>query len=199
MKFFKKKPNINTQFPYILLTTSLVGLVASFWQSVERVGMLKNPEAPLGCNLNPIMDCSGVLDDGLSALFGFPNSFMGIVLFSVLFTASILLIFGGVFTKKFGTFVLAIGTIMTLFPLWFFLASLYSIGKICLFCIFIWLAVVPMGWYGVLYWLESQKKLKSWQKKLQKFGANNYYIVPFVLYVMMFALFLIRFRDYYFG
>ncbi len=154
------------KYPKILLGGSLVGLVASFWQAAERVHMLKNPDISLSCNLNPVVDCSGVLEHKLAALFGFPNAFLGVVMFSILFTAGLQLASGGSFSKIFQKIVMAVNTILILFSVWFFGVSLYVIGKICLFCIFIWAASVPLFWYGLLNYANqtsSSKKIMASQ------------------------------------
>jgi len=186
-------------YPKILSLGALVGLVASFWQAAERVHMLKNPAAILNCNLSPVVDCSGVLGNKLSALFGFPNAFLGIVMFTVLLTSGLLLWSGGSFTKRFGQLVMAVSTILILFSFWFFGASVYSIGKICLFCIFIWASSVPIFWYGLLYYISHLPKPEQWQKKLLTFAAKNHLLVVFAAYVIMLSLFFIQFSSYYFG
>jgi len=186
-------------YPRILTGASLVGLVASFWQVAERVHMLKNPEVALSCTINPVVDCSGVLGNKLSALFGFPNALLGIVMFSILLTAGLLLLSGGKFSKNFHLFVLGVSKILFLFSVWFFAASLYSIGKVCIFCVFIWAAAMPIFWLGTLYWLESQKKRSSVQKKIYTFGKRFRVEPIFAAYLIMIALFLYRFRDFYFN
>lgn len=198
MKTKQRQTYIN-KYPLMLTLASFVGLVASFWQAAERVHMLKYPSAVLNCNISPVVDCSGVLDNKLAALFGFPNAFLGIVMFSVLFTAGLLLLTGGSFSKIFHKIVMAVSTVLILFSAWFFSVSLYSIGKICLFCIFIWAVSVPIFWYGLLYYYSSAYKLKSWQTKVLAFAKGNHLFVVFVTYVVMITLFLLKFSDYYFG
>lgn len=186
-------------YPKILTYASLVGLIASFWQAAERVHMLKNPTVALRCNLSPVVDCSGVLGNKWAALFGFPNAFLGIVMFSILFTAGILLMSGGEFTKKFHKVIMAVSTILILFAVWFFGMSLYVIGKVCLFCIFIWAASVPIYWYGLLYYISLHKKQHGWRIKLLEFAAKNHLFVVCTVYLIMIALYFLRFSDYYFG
>jgi len=198
-KVEEKSNWLSKWYPRILTSASLVGLVASFWQAAERVHMLKNPEVALSCNINPIVDCSGVLNNKLAALFGFPNAFLGVVMFSILFTAGLLLLSGGKFSKNFHLFVLGVSKILFLFSVWFFGASLYSIGKVCIFCVFIWVAAMPIYWLGVQYWLENKKKRSSVQEKVYTFG-KRFRVEPILaIYLIMAVLFLYRFREYYFN
>lgn len=186
-------------YPWLLTGFSGLALVSSFWQSVERVNMLKEPTAALNCNINPIIDCSGVLNHRLAALFGFPNAFIGIVMFSLLFMAGIALLCGVNVTQKFRTVIMGLSKIALLFSIWFFWVSLYVIGKACIFCLFIWPASVALFWFGAQFWLDGLESPNRWQKKLHKF-ASKYRIEPIItLYLVMLILFLFRFRDYYFN
>jgi uncharacterized membrane protein len=186
-------------YPKILLVSSLFALVASFWQAAERIHMLKNPTVPLNCNLNPIIDCGGVMSHRLAALFGFPNTFIGMVMFSMLLASALVLLSGSSFKKSFHKFVLALSTIAIGFSAWFFWASLYVIGKICIFCLAIWPASIILFWYGLLYWFSKQDQLSAGRKKFYKFGMRNHWFVVFCVFLLMLTLFLLRFRDYYFG
>jgi uncharacterized membrane protein len=186
------------KYPKVLTIASFIGLVASFWQAAERVHMLKYPTVALNCNLSPVVDCSGVLGNKWAALFGFPNAFLGIVMFTILFTAGLLLWSGGEFTRKFHRLIMAVSTILILFSVWFFGMSLYVIGKVCIFCIFIWAASVPIYWYGLLYYLSLHAKQHGWKKQLLRFGSKNHLFVVYAVYTTMIVLFLFRFSDYYF-
>jgi len=185
-------------YPAILTIGSFIGLIASFWQAAERVHMLKYPTAILNCNLSPVVDCSGVLGNKWAALFGFPNAFLGIVMFTILFTAGLLLMSGGEFTKKFHKFILAVSVILILFSVWFFGISLYVIGKVCIFCLVIWAASIPIFWYGLLYYSAMHAKQHGLKKNLVHFGSKNHVFIVLVAYMTMIALFLLRFSDYYF-
>lgn len=186
-------------YPRILSSAALVALVASFWQAAERIHMLKNPSVPLQCNLNPIVDCGGVMTHKLAALFGFPNTFIGMVMFSMLLMSGLLLLHGGSFTKKFHKLVMGLSSVAILFSAWFFWASLYVIGKICLFCLAIWPASVILFWYSLLFWLSKQDKLSIKWQKIRDFGLKHHYEVVFYVFVLMGLLYLFRFREYYFG
>ena len=186
-------------FPKILTAGSLVGLVASFWQAAERVHMLKNGAQNLQCNLNPVIECGGVLSHRLAALFGFPNAFIGMVVFAMLLAAGLFLLSGVKPNLFFRRFVMALSTILILFSFWFFGVSLYVIGKVCIFCIFIWAASVPIFWYGLLDYLSASKRSSNWQDFVYQFGTKNHLSVLITVYAVMLAMFLLKFKEYYFG
>ena len=200
MKSATTKFNLEKIYAYVLSIGGLVGLVAMTWQASERIHMLKNPSVELSCTLNPVVDCGGVLGNHLAAVFGFPNAFLGIVFFAILGTSGILLLSGGKFVGLFRRFVLLVSTILFLFSVWFFGVSLYVIGKICIFCVFGWVASVPIFWYGLLYYFQNAgKNVSKKNSELLSFGVRHHVDAVMMMYVIMLLLFLFRFRDYYFN
>lgn len=161
--------------------------------------MLKNPGAELSCNLNPVIDCGSVLGNRWAALFGFPNALLGIVMFTILLTIGLALLSGIELKKWFWKVFLAVMVMLILFSVWFFATSLYVIGKICIFCIFIWIVCVPIFLYGI-DWLIFNKYLKgSWTssnpiKWLRKYQNESLVTT----YLLMLVLYFYRFRDFYF-
>ena len=189
----------NRGYPWILLLGSMIGLIASVWQAADRVQMLKHPEAPLSCNLNPVIDCTGVLGNRWASLFGFPNAFIGIAVFAMLFMAGVLLVSDGKPSKAFSRLLLGISVILILFALWFFGTSLYVIGKVCIFCLFIWSVSVPIFWYGLLNFWHTLPPKRVWLQKMQTFGERHRLEILLLVYAAMVLLYFIRFRSYYFG
>lgn len=186
-------------YPRILTIGALVGLIASFWQVVERIHMLKDPLAALSCNLNPVVDCGGVLSHRLAALFGFPNALIGIVMFSILFVFGLAMLAKVEAKQWFWKVFAVVSLVLILFSVWFFGTSLYVIGKVCIFCIFIWTVSVPIFVYG-LDWLADKKLLP---KSVQNSGALTFvrkYSTETVVgvYATGILLYLYRFRDFYF-
>lgn len=194
-----KTGKLTKWYPWVLLGGSAVGLVSSVWQAAERVQMLKEPASALACDLNPVIDCGGVLSNRWSSLFGFPNAFIGIAIFAILFTAAVVLLSGMKPSKLFSRFLFGVSGILILFSLWFFSMSLYVIGKVCIFCLFIWAVSVPIFWYGKLYYFQENPPRQSWLKWLQAFGIKHHAEILVVAYVVLAVLFLFRFRNYYFA
>ncbi len=194
-----KNQNNSKLYPRLLVGASLVGLVASFWQAAERVHMLKYPAQELSCNLSPVVDCGGVLGDKLAAVFGPPNALIGVVVFSLLLAFGLQRLSGGSWTSVVQKVVVGLSTIILLFSLWFFWVSLYVLGKICIFCVFIWAASVPIGIYGAQDFLNTIKKPQGIVKWKRDLLNQHAFTAVLLLYGVMIALFFIKFQDYYFG
>jgi uncharacterized membrane protein len=183
----------------ILVFGSLIGLIASFWQATERIFMLKNPGEELSCNLSPVVDCGSVLGDKYAAVLGPPNAFIGMVVFTLLLAFGLQRISGGSWTKLVTKLVALFSVIIFLFSVWFYLISVYVIGKICLFCIFIWAVSMPIGIYGVKDYLENQKGLGAFTKSISVFLQKHHFTLLVATYAILITLFLLEFKEYYFG
>ena len=187
-------------YGYVLSVGGALGLIAMTWQSSERIHMLKNPGVALQCNLNPVVDCGSVLGNRLAALFGFPNAFLGMIFFAILATSGLVLLSGGTFKHWYRHVVLAVTLFLAGFSVWFFGVSLYSIGKICIFCAVGWIVSVPIVWYGIRHYLQTAgPKLGAHGKRLLQWLTAHHIDVVVLTYALMLILFLTRFREYYFG
>jgi uncharacterized membrane protein len=128
-----------------------VGMVAAFLQTLEKIELLKNKDAILPCNFNSIFNCSAVLNAPQSAVFGFPNSIMCMVLFTIFFTVGLAGLLGSQLSRgiRLTTHVLSLFTLG--FALWFLWQSTYVIGALCIFCLFCFagLIVVNAMWLRI--------------------------------------------------
>ena len=190
---------IQITYPKILIGASLVGLIASFWQAAERVHMLKFPTQDLSCNISPVVECGGVLNDGLAAVFGPPNALIGVVVFSLLLAFGLQRLQGGQWNNIVRKLAVIFSVIIMLFSLWFFWVSLYVIGKICIFCVFIWASSMPIGIYGVKDYLQSIKKPTGIFKSAKELFEKQSFSILVGVYSIMIILFFLKFQDYYFG
>jgi uncharacterized membrane protein len=195
----KSKTAQKISYPKILVFGSLIGLIASFWQATERIFMLKNPGAELSCNLSPVVDCGSVLGDKYAAIMGPPNAFIGMVVFTLLFGFGLQRISGGTWTKLVAKLAVIFSIIIFLFSVWFYLISIYAIGKICIFCIFIWTVSMPIGIYGLKDYLENQKDKGSFSKNVSEFLQKHHFTLLVMFYATLIILFLLEFREYYFA
>lgn len=192
---------LNISYPKLLIGASLVGLIASFWQAFERVQMLKNPGQELSCNISPVVECGSVLENNLAAVFGPPNAFIGVVVFSILLAFGLQRLSDGKWNNVVRNLALFFSVVIFLFSVWFFAVSLYVIGKICIFCIFIWAVSMPIGLYGVKDYLEnkSKSKKKRFEKSLNGFLQKHHFTLLVTIYAILIVLFLLKFKEYYFG
>lgn len=132
----------------VMVAGGAMGLVASFLQSIEKIALLKHQNAALSCDLNSVFSCSNVLNAPQSAVFGFPNSFMCMVLFTIFTTEGLVLLTGGHVSRGFRLFTQGLSLFTLGFALWFLWQSTYRIGSLCIFCMFCFagLLMVNAAW-----------------------------------------------------
>lgn len=147
---------------------SVVGMVASFWQLLEKLALLKNHDVALSCNLNSIFSCSSVLNAPQSSVFGFPNPIIGLIIFTFFLTVAIFGLTGTKIIKKFAYSVQGLALFMLGFTLWLFYMNTYSSKAICIFCLFNGTAVVVINALMLKHNAQFSQKLR----RLTLYGAD---------------------------
>lgn len=131
-----------------LVVTGAIALWSSLILTYDKISLLKGEAAgtakELGCDLSAFVSCSSVVSSDQSEAFGFPNTFMGIVGFSVVVTLGVLLAAGVVFPRWIWVG-LGLGTLFGIgFVTWLQYQAIFEIGKLCPWCMVVWAMMIPM-------------------------------------------------------
>ena len=114
-----------------MLVGACLSLLAAFVLSVEAVELAKNPNAALSCNINIVLNCASVGKHPSATMFGFPNSFLGLMAEPIVITVAIAGLAGIKFPRRF-MFAAQIGyTLGFIFALALFYISLVIIKVLC--------------------------------------------------------------------
>jgi uncharacterized membrane protein len=113
-----------------------VGLIASFLETVEYQILLKNSHAVLTCNLNSVFSCTNVLNAWQSKVFGFPNSMMCMVFFTLMLGLGLVGWTGGSLSRGLRLTAQGIALFFLGFGLWFLEQSTFSVRALCILCVF---------------------------------------------------------------
>ncbi|HIA92125.1 TPA: vitamin K epoxide reductase family protein [Candidatus Saccharibacteria bacterium] len=173
--------NLKKVFPFILVIGGLIGLVASGVLVIEKLNIAANPDYVPSCSLNPILACGSVMETDQAEAFGFPNMLIGVASFSVLITVGMALFAGARFKKWFWQGLLAGSIFGAGFITWLFYHSVYVIGALCLYCIIVWAAVIPI----FIFTLQQYAERYAAKSKLTKFFT---YVKPYQLVVVWYLL-----------
>ena len=73
-----------------VLIAGVVGLTAAVTLTVEKIELLINPAYVPSCSINPVLSCGSVMVTPQASAFGFPNSLIGIVAFTVVVVTGVL-------------------------------------------------------------------------------------------------------------
>ena len=119
----------------VVVVFSLIGLTASLILSIEEVNHMLSPESALSCTINSKLNCKKVMDSPTSRLFGFPNSYLGLIFYSILLSYGLF----GFFVKQ-RNFLLDTGYsiiagIGFLFSYWLLYISTFVIESFCIYCL----------------------------------------------------------------
>lgn len=177
--FFKhddKKIRDNRWIFTSMLVGAIFSLIAAFVLSVEAVELAKNPNADLSCSVNVVINCATVAKHPSAEMFGFPNSFLGLMAESVVITVAIAGLAGIAFPRKF-MFAAQIGyTLGLIFALYLFYLSMFVIGALCPWCLLV-TASTLFVWFSMTRYNIRENNLylpKKWQKALHTFIEKDY-------------------------
>lgn len=135
----------------LLVVAGLIGLVASFILTTEKIQLLKNPNAQLSCNINPIISCGSVIQSKQAEAFGFANPFIGLVGFAVLITIGMGMFAGAKYKRWFWLGLEAGAVFGVVFIHWLFYQAVYNIEALCPFCMVVWAITIAIFVYVTFY------------------------------------------------
>lgn len=194
----KPTRNLSRFLPWLLLVGGIIGLIASTSLSVEVFDRLKNPSYVPICNLNPVLSCTSVADSAQSEAFGFPNYYIGIAGFASLATIGLALLAGAKF-KRWFWLTLESGLLFGIgFITWLQFQSIYRIGALCIFCMIVWAATIPVFWYTMLHVLgEGYIKTPTRLKAALAFATRHHGDILLLWFLIIIGLILKRFWYYW--
>jgi uncharacterized membrane protein len=182
----------------VLIFGGLIGVLCSFLITIEKINLIANPSYIPSCNINPFISCGSVMKTPQASLFGFPNSLLGILGFSIMLTVGMAELAGAKFKKWFWVTAEIGITLAVIFVYWLFYQSIYRIGALCPYCMVVWVVTIPMFWYLTLYNLEEKNIVvcKNQEKFVFKLKKNNLLILS-IFYLVIFLSILIHFWSYW--
>jgi uncharacterized membrane protein len=136
--------HVRTASAVWILIAGVLGLAAAVTLTVEKVELLINPAYVPSCSINPVLSCGSVMVTPQASVFGFPNSLIGIVAFTVVLVTGVLAV-ARVTLPRWYWAGLAVGTLLgTVFVHWLIVQSLYHIGALCPYCMVVWAVTIPL-------------------------------------------------------
>lgn len=177
-----------------MLAFGIVGLLASFVLSVEKVHLLQDVNAQLSCSVNIVLNCASVMKTWQSSLLGFPNPFIGLMAYPVVITVAVAGLAGVRFPKKFMVAAQIGFGLGLIFAYWLFFQSVYVIQILCPWCLFVTVATTILFDALLRYNLRENNfsLAKETHKKVLVFLKKDYdkLIVGSWLLIMVVLVFL---------
>lgn len=179
-----------------MLVGAILSLIAAFVLSNEAIQLAKNPDAVLSCSVNIVLNCATVAKHPSAEMFGFPNSYLGLMAEPVVITVAIAGLAGIKFPRRF-MFWAQIGyTLGFLFALTLFYISMFIIQALCPWCLLV-TASTTFVWFSITRYNIRENNLylpKKVQKTVHGFIEKDYdKLVLGILMVALVAAILIKY------
>jgi len=132
--------------PYVLLIGGIVGLLASFVLTYDKVHVLQDPTYQPGCNLNPVLSCGSVMKTTQANVLGVPNTIFGLIAFGMLTMFGLALLAGAIFKRWLWQAAQVAATAGLVFMHYLFFQAVFRIHAICPWCFAVWMITIPIFW-----------------------------------------------------
>jgi uncharacterized membrane protein len=138
-----------------ILVTGAVGLFGAGMLTYERIRQQLFPNESLSCDLNVWVSCGSVMKRDQAHIFGFPNSWVGVIGFILVvgFAAMQLFFYRRYSKRVWAGFVAGLGFALT-FVAFLLSQSLFVIHILCPYCMVVWAATIPLFIHVVL-WIRT--------------------------------------------
>lgn len=170
----------------ILAISGFIGLLASFLQTIERIKFADDKTIILSCDINSVIGCSNVFDAWQSSVFGFSNSLMCMIFFGFLLAVGIAGATGSVINKYYRLFINFASIFFLGFGAWYLQQSAFSIGTICIFCIFCYGSVILANWAQLRLNYNDWPMPISYKRITQKcikHGADSFFWILWAIII----------------
>lgn len=177
-------PKRNIVYGVWLSLAGLLGLLAAFVLTIEKIHSITNPDEGASCDFSVVVQCSANLSSAAGAVFGFPNPLLGLMAWPFVLATAALVLFAVKLPKFwwYGFFTGVTGALI--FVTWLQFQSIMILGTLCPWCMVTWFAVIPT-WLATLAHMGS---LGLWSTKAVKFFQGLKAYVPVISLVWFAAI-----------
>lgn len=195
----KKLPSFAKFLPWLLLIGGVIGLICAAVLTYDHNKIAANPGYVPSCNLNPVIACGSVIKSKQAEAFRFPNPYIGLVAFPMVFTTGAALL-AGAQLKRWYWLLLEAGAVFGLgFVHWLFFESVYRIHALCPYCMVVWIVTITTFWYVTLYNLQAGHiKLPGALQGTEQF-VRRHHLDILILWLAIIAALILKHFWYYYG
>ncbi|GIE35438.1 membrane protein [Actinoplanes italicus] len=180
---------------WILTVGGLIGALAAFVLTVEKIALLKDPSYTPSCSINPILSCGSVMTTAQAEVFGFPNPLIGVAAFPVVAATGVAVLAGARLPRWWWLSLQAGALFGVVFVHWLFVQSLYRIGALCPYCMVVWVVMILIFSYLTLH--NAERGHLPAPRRLTGLLLAVHSTVPLVWLLILISLIGVQFRDYW--
>lgn len=180
-----------------MLVSAVLAFIAAFVLSVEKLELLKNADAVLSCSINIVLNCASVMKTPQASLFGFPNSYLGIMGFAIVIAVAAGGLMGVKYTRSYLVTAQVFYGLGLVFAYWLFFQSVYVIQVLCPWCLIVTVATTLIFETLLRYNLRANnfslnkkldKRVQTWlDKDYDKLIVAGWLFLMLALVVMKFG------------
>lgn len=164
--------------PLLFIVTGAIGWWAAFNLVLDKIALLKDPAAELGCNFSLLVQCGLNLESWQGEVFGFPNPIIGLGGFVAPIAVGVALLAGARFARWFWI-AYAVGVAGALaFCIWLMSQSFFVLGTLCPWCMLVWAVTIPLFWTTWLFVLS--RGIIPVPAGAQRFFQKAFSFTPFI-------------------
>lgn len=139
-----------------LIVAGVVGLAAAFLLTIDKLDMLRDPNAQLTCSVNLLIGCATNLASWQGSLFGFPNPLLGLIGWTATIAAGVAVLASRGGLARWFWLAFNAGVVLALALVVFLItASLTVLHILCPWCMVTWAVTIPTFWAVTLYNLKT--------------------------------------------
>ncbi len=137
-----------------LIIAGAIGWWAAFSLTMERLQLLEDPDAILGCDISPLVQCGKNLESWQGSVFGFPNPILGLTGWMAPIVVGVAILAGARFARWFWL-LFELGLAFAFgFVLWLIGQSIFVLGTLCPWCMVTWVVTIPTFYAVTLHILR---------------------------------------------
>jgi uncharacterized membrane protein len=138
-----------------LIIAGAIGWWAAFSLTMERLHLLENPDAILGCDISPLVQCGKNLESWQGSVFGFPNPILGLTGWVAPIVVGVAILAGARFARWFWWLFEAGLALAFVFVIWLIGQSIFVLGTLCPWCMVTWVVTIPTFYALTLHVLRA--------------------------------------------
>jgi len=163
-----------------MLISASLSLFAAMVLSIDAFKLAKDENVDLACSINAVVSCGKVALSWQSTVFGFPNSFIGLMFESAVITIAIAGLMQVRFPNSLMRIALFIYSAALIFALWLFSQSFFVIKAFCPWCMLVTVSTISV--------FTSMLRINIYQNAFNWSEVNHQRILRFVLLGRDYAL-----------
>lgn len=138
-----------------LVIAGVIGWWAAYSLTMERIHLLRDPDAVASCDFSVLVQCTANLESWQGQVFGFPNPILGLAGWIAPIVVGMAILAGARFARWFwwlftGGLAVAFG-----FVIWLIIQSIFVLGTLCPWCMVTWVVTIPTFYAVTLHVLRT--------------------------------------------